>query len=271
MYQEDNKNNYIKIILRIVLFILIFLLTYKLFSMVVNNRKKYLDNNNMDHNLSSMQEVALKYFKEGSIELEVGESRKISLSDLIDQQLIGELKDEYKYVCSKDESYIELLRLDNEYRIKSYLVCNNNKSDKFTYVDSLTKEEIKNQEPTTEAIIPTTEQPTTTSTTTKTTTTKTTTKKQTTKKTTTTTEAPKTTEEITVPTTRPADDTYKVQFNTNGGASIASINVKKGESITLPIPKRPGYTFHQWIDTQGNAYGSTFKPTKDIVLIAKWR
>ena len=266
MYQEDNKTNYIKIILRVVLFILIFLLTFKLFSMAVNKRKSYIDNNNMDHNLTSMQEVALKYFKDANIELSVGENRKISLSELIDKNLIGELKDEYKYTCEKNESYIELLRLDNEYRVKSYLVCNNKKSDKFTYVDSLTKEEIKNQEPTTEAIIPTTEPtPTTRTTTTRTTTTT----KKTTKKTTT--EAPKTTQEVTVPVTQPVDDTYKVQFNSNGGAWINPITVKKGDKVTLPTPKKPGYTFYQWIDSSGKVYEGTITPDRNLVLIAKWR
>ena len=267
MYQENNKTNYLGIILRIVLFVLIFLLAFKLISMILSKRKSYLYNNNMEHNLTTMQDVAVKYFKEG-IELEVGQNKRVTLSELIDQQLIGELKDEYKNTCSKDDSYIELLRLENEYRIKSYLVCNNNTSDKFTYVDSLTKEEIKNQEPTTAVIVPTTE------TTTKTTTTTTTTTKATTKKTTkaTTKQTTEQTTEAKPAPTKPADDNYyTIGFNTNGGAIIDSIKVKKGDSITLPTPKKAGYTFYRWIDSSNNVYSGTIKPTKNLVLIAKWR
>lgn len=270
MYQENNKTNYLSIILRIVLFVLIFLLAFKLVSMILNKRKSYLDNNNMDHNLTAMQDVALKYFKEGTVELEVGYNKKVTLKELIEKELIGELKDEYKNTCSKDDSYIEILRLENEYRIKSYLVCNNNTSDKFTYVDSLTKEEIKDQEPTTAVIISTTESTTTTKpTTTKTTTKKatTTTTKKTTKKTTET-----TSEIITVAPTKPVEDnTYTVSFNTNGGAWLDPIKVKKGDSLKLPTPVKAGYTFWRWIDSSDNVYTGTIKPTKNLVLIAKWR
>lgn len=267
MYQDNNnKTNYVRILLRIALFVLIFVLAFKLISMIINKRKSYLDNNNIDHNLTSMQDVALKYFKEGTVDLEVGQNKKVTLNELIEQQLIGELKDEHKNVCSKDDSYIEILKLENEYRIKSYIVCGNNSSDKYTYIDALTKEEIKDKEPTTAVIVPTTETTTKTTTTTATTTTT----KKTTKKTTV-----KTTQQTTKATTQPTQpavvDYYTVGFNTNGGMLIDTMRVKKGQSITLPTPKKAGYTFWKWIDSSNKVYSGTITPTKNLVLIAKWR
>ncbi len=39
-----------------------------------------------------------------------------------------------------------------------------------------------------------------------------------------------------------------VTFDTDGGTNIASVNIKKGEKITLPEePYKEGYDFYQWL------------------------
>ena len=40
---------------------------------------------------------------------------------------------------------------------------------------------------------------------------------------------------------------FTIRFNTNGGTSVKSIKIKKGEAITLPdSPTKEGYIFDGW-------------------------
>ena len=274
MYQEDNKISYLKIILRALLFIIIFILTFKLISMAFNQRKQYLENNNMSRNLKSMQTAAIDYFKNDNINIEIGETKKITLKELIDNNKIGELKDEYEFVCSSDDSYVELNRTETEYRVKTYLSCNNKSDYSYTYLDSETKEEERDIEPTTTSI----EVETTTTTTSTTSTNKTTTNKTTkTNKTTTTTQKKETTTTTTAPiviTTKPAIERWSISYNCNGGTIngylVYSVKVEKGKEFVLPIPQKEGFRFLHWEDSNGNIYTGTIKPTSDLILIAKW-
>lgn len=66
---------------------------------------------------------------------------------------------------------------------------------------------------------------------------------------------------------------YTVTYNTNGGNSIAASTVKAGASVTLPTPKRSGYTFAGWYtdsDLKTKVSGSTYTPSGDVTLYAKW-
>ena len=291
MYQEDKKTDLIKIILRIVLFVLVFVLTYKLLGMLFNSTKRYLDTNNMSANLNSMQNAALKYFKDGST-MEVGATKKLTLNELIEKDLVGELKDEYQHVCDKNESYIELLRLDNEYRVKSYLICNSKSDSIYTFIDDLTKEEERNQEPsTTTANVETTTTTTTTTGTTKQNTTNKTTKKTTTKKTTT----KKTTKRVTTTgTTRIITRKYTEpivitteankwsigfqcgMWGSCDGKVTYSIKVEKGKSFKMPnIKENSEHKFLYWrlqkngIFVEGKYYpGDEVTPNSDMTFVA---
>jgi hypothetical protein len=274
MYQEDNKTSVIKMILRILLFILVFILAFKLITMAFNNRKEYLDNNNMSHNLNSLQNAAINYFKSGVLSDEDNSAVKVTLKDLIEKEYTGELKDEYKFVCSNEDSYVEALKTGNEYRIKTYLKCNNKSDYIFTYLDSDSLKEKKDEEPvtttTTVAPVETTTIVTTTNNKT-TTTTKKTTKVTTT--TTTTTKDSKNTEPIVI-TTKPVDNRISVAYDCKGGTINGALNyatkVNPGETIVLPTPVKEGRTFYYWYDSEGNKYTGSIKVTKQLVLYAYW-
>ena len=67
--------------------------------------------------------------------------------------------------------------------------------------------------------------------------------------------------------------TYKVTFNSNGGSSVDSQEVKKGETATEPAdPTRDGYTFSGWYLslTDVTPYDFSKEVTENIELIAKW-
>lgn len=66
---------------------------------------------------------------------------------------------------------------------------------------------------------------------------------------------------------------YKVTFDSNGGSSVSSQTVEKGETAKKPTdPTREGYTFDGWfIDINSDdEYSFSTKVTKNITLVAKW-
>ena len=261
MYQEEKNVSIVKIILRIILFILIFILVYKLISLIINNSKKNKEDTVFNDNINLLKDTGVKYAQDKNFNLNVGETKKISLKEFNNSNLVQEIKDKDNQPCSKEESYVEISRLENEYKIKVYLLCGTEDKDIYTYLDPETREEQKDKEPNTNTTSTTTT--TTTTTTTSTTTTKSTTKKTTVK----TTKAPSP-----APDPQPVDENYyTVGFNTNGGQFMDSIKVKKGETIKLPTPVKEGYTFYRWEDSSQNAYTDTITPNKNMVLIAKWR
>ena len=67
---------------------------------------------------------------------------------------------------------------------------------------------------------------------------------------------------------------FTIRFNTNGGTSVKSIKIKKGEAITLPdSPTKEGYIFDGWyLDSSCvEALEEGYLVKKSITLYAKWR
>ena len=67
---------------------------------------------------------------------------------------------------------------------------------------------------------------------------------------------------------------FMVRFNTNGGTSVKSIKIKKGEAITLPnSPTKEGYIFDGWyLDSSCvEALEEGYLVKKSITLYAKWK
>lgn len=68
------------------------------------------------------------------------------------------------------------------------------------------------------------------------------------------------------------EDIVKLSFETNGGSSIETVEVKKGESYELPVPTRTGYEFDGWFTDEnfsGSAVTST-TPESNLTFYAKW-
>lgn len=170
MYNEKSgKINYLGIILRVILAILVLLLSIKLIMIIINypKNKKAVD---LSKELETIESVAKDYFKDDLLPVNSGDSKKVYLNELVDKKMIKEIKHD-KSSCDMKKSYVEIVKLDNEYQYKTYLLCE-------------CGEDLKN------TFVPINKETTTTTTTTKKVTTKSSTKvttKSTTKKTTTTT------------------------------------------------------------------------------------
>ena len=63
---------------------------------------------------------------------------------------------------------------------------------------------------------------------------------------------------------------YTITFNSLGGSSVSSQEVKKGDKATKPAdPVKEGYIFIDWFEGDV-AYNFSSEVTKDITLVAKW-
>ncbi len=66
------------------------------------------------------------------------------------------------------------------------------------------------------------------------------------------------------------DELFTVRFNSNGGSSVESIEVEKGNKINEPnSPTKDGYSFVSW-QLDGKDYDFDNNIEKSITLIAKW-
>ena len=66
---------------------------------------------------------------------------------------------------------------------------------------------------------------------------------------------------------------YRITFNTNGGPTINSIEVRRGEAIpTIEDPVRVGYTFKGWYNDSEltSIFSDEVMPGRNITLYAKW-
>ena len=67
------------------------------------------------------------------------------------------------------------------------------------------------------------------------------------------------------------DIKYTVTFDSDGGTSIASVSVKKGEKVAKPIdPKKNNYKFKEWLDEDNGTYDFDKAVTKNIKLTAHY-
>lgn len=69
----------------------------------------------------------------------------------------------------------------------------------------------------------------------------------------------------------PTQEVVTVSFNTDGGNTISSITVIKGEKITLPEnPTKEGYNFKEWVYENGEQFKTEAIIEESITLKAIW-
>ena len=80
-------------------------------------------------NITLMKEAGFEYFKGSNLPKEIGNSKRITLDEMIARNLIVEFLDEEGNACNAQNSYVEATKtLENEYEMSIYLSCDN-KSD----------------------------------------------------------------------------------------------------------------------------------------------
>lgn len=225
MYEDNAKRiNWVKVALEMLFCLLVVILSVRLIK-VINSKKNINDvNKAYDGILTQMNDYAVSYFKD-NLPSKSGNSSIIYLKDLVDEnKVIASDK------CNFEQSYIKATRLDSEYQIKSYLICDDYENSINSFEESSPIITIKPSSTTVKV--------------------KTTTKK--------------------VTTTKKKNRKYTVSFNSNGGTLVKDIEVNENDNIKkYEIPVREGYKFLGWY-YHGNQFNFNTKINHDYVLTARW-
>ena len=230
MYEEDKKRmNWVTTLLKFIVLLLIILLSVKLINIIFDKQKNTTRESKYNELLKSMDDYANDLFTIDNIPETSGKTKVIYLKELVDSKKVKK-----EDTCDLNSSYIKVVRLDTEYEIKTYLVCDNYENSINSYKKLKSDITIK---------------PHTTTTVTH----KTTTKKR----------VIKTTKKTSI-------KQYTLSFNTNGGELIKDISINEnGVLKNEPIPVRKGYKFIGWY-YHGKQFNFSMRINQDYVFTARW-
>lgn len=85
-------------------------------------------------NINTMKEAAISYYTTERLPKKVGESKELTLKEMIDKKLIIEFKDSKNKSCDMTESYVKITKNENEYVLKVNLKCSSHEDYILTYL-----------------------------------------------------------------------------------------------------------------------------------------
>ncbi len=122
---EERRGLTIKdLLIRLILIIIFIFLLIWLFPMP---DLKPLNNQIFADNVDRMKDVAKSYYTTERLPQNIGDSKKMTLREMIDNHLILPLMDSKGKTCNTDDSYVEITKMENEYVIKVNLSCTDQK------------------------------------------------------------------------------------------------------------------------------------------------
>lgn len=131
----ENNNSFS---LKDVIFNLLFIILFVCILIWLFPTKSFLNNNGIynssetetnqvfNHNIATMKEAAISYFTTPRLPKSVGDTVKITLSEMINKKLLLSLIDSKGNVCEEALSYIEMTKEKDEYVLKVNLSCSDN-------------------------------------------------------------------------------------------------------------------------------------------------
>lgn len=124
MYSNENNPgfNWKDLLLKLVFVIIFILLLIWLFKINTPNMKPFYSNQ-FRENIKYMQDAAESYYTNERLPKVVGDSAEITLREMIDKNLILEFVDEDGNGCDLDKSYVQVTKNENDYTLKTNLVC----------------------------------------------------------------------------------------------------------------------------------------------------
>ena len=121
MYNENERSHFFRdLIVKILLVLLFIFLLMWLFPMP--NLNPFYDKI-FTQNINSMTDAAKGYFTVARLPQAEGETKKISLGDMISNKMLIEFTDSEGKTCDKNKSYVEVTKKGSEYVFKTNLSC----------------------------------------------------------------------------------------------------------------------------------------------------
>lgn len=130
MYSNNRGFSFVDILLKVVFFVIFILVLVLLFPQVKDLNPFY--SGIFRENISYMQDAAEGYFNQTeNLPAEIGETKKLTLKQMIEQNLIIPFVDKDNNSCNLYSSYAEITKLKEGYNLKINLVCN----DESNYIE----------------------------------------------------------------------------------------------------------------------------------------
>lgn len=129
--EEENRSFswsglFIKIIL-VVVFILFTIWLLSLSNKDISGPLDVLTDEIFSENLEKMKKVGKEYFTKEKLPSKKGGIEKLTLKEMYEKKLLVEIKDKNGDACSEKNSYVSVEKLDDEYQMKVYLECGDEK------------------------------------------------------------------------------------------------------------------------------------------------
>lgn len=249
MYEESRiEFDWKSFLIKLALIIVVIILIIKLLPLENKNISKNLSTE-FNNNMAVLRESSGQYFTSDRMPM-VGESREVSLNDLISVGAVRSLSDKEGSLCDSENSYVKVSNKTSNHELEIHLICGKEKDTVYVYFP---KNESSPEE----------------NTTTTTTTTKKTESKKTNNNGAVITSQKVITSKI-VKTTKPATN-VSIIFNSNGGTKTSTQSIKIGNKVVKPInPIKTGYIFVGWFDTSNKEYNFNLPVYSTTILKAKW-
>lgn len=136
MYSEKNDGFSLRDIFIQLLFIILFIfILVWLFPTKASINNQYADiNGKLDaltssiygNNLRTMKEAAVSYYTTERLPQKVNDVKKMTLKQMIENHLVVDFVDGNGKACDTTASYVEVIKLENEYQMKINLSCTDN-------------------------------------------------------------------------------------------------------------------------------------------------
>ena len=134
MYEDEKRFSWTHLFIKIIIVVIFILFTVWLLKIAtksatqgMSNSLDVLTDNIFSQNIEKMKEVGKSYFTTERLPKTVGETKKLSLARMYDEDLILEIKDKNGNACSAKNSYVTVEKMENEYQMKVYLECGEEK------------------------------------------------------------------------------------------------------------------------------------------------
>ncbi len=125
---EERSNSILRALFKVIIVVIFILFIIWLLSVSVRKSNTVVTDNKVidtvyQQNLDRMKDAGISYYTLERLPKNVGDMKKITLGEMYDAHLLLEIMDEDGNACSSDDSYIEVVKLENEYKMKVKLEC----------------------------------------------------------------------------------------------------------------------------------------------------
>lgn len=141
MYEDNEKRiNWLSILKRVIVILIVLIIVFGIITLVTKCTKKAEDvietpqQVNLKSQINDVQNATIKYLTVETLPLTLNQTKTIKLKYLNNKNLVTNLKDSNGNTCDTDLTQSEITRLENNYAMKTTVVCGKNKDYSVVYI-----------------------------------------------------------------------------------------------------------------------------------------